>query len=111
MSINDTCREDNTVKIRYAGPTGNHLVASPLRKFSSYGMHTNGDVFCVHIDDQATVPHVFVLIEDVPSAGPVVVEPAPAAETATAESKPAPAAAAAEPSENSEAPKRRKKER
>lgn len=94
MSVNDTCREDNTIKIRYAGPTGNHLVASPLRKFSSYGMHTNGDVFCVHVDDQATVPQVFVLVED----APVVVEPEPAA-------------VVAESSENNEAPKRRKKER
>ena len=108
MSINDTCTQDNTIKVRYAGPTGNHLVASPLRKFSSYGMHTNGDVFCVHVDDQATVPHVFVLIEDVPSTGPVVVEPEPAA--AVAASEDVPAAAAVEPTEN-EAPKRRKKER
>lgn len=97
MSVNDTCTQDNTIKIRYAGPVGNHLVASPLRKFSSYGMHTNGDIFCVHVDDQRTVPHIFELVEDAPAEAPVVVEPEPAV-------------AAVEPIEN-EAPKRRKKER
>ncbi len=97
MSINDACTEDNTIKIRYAGPVGNHLVASPLRKFSSYGMHTNGDVFCVHVDDQATVPHVFVKLE-AQAPDPVVVEPAPAAATE-------------ETVEENKAPARRKKER
>lgn len=106
MSINDACREDNTIKIRYAGPTGNHLVASPLRKFSSYGMHTNGDVFCVHVDDQATVPHIFVLVEDVPAADPVVIEPASAAAVIDAAVD-----ASSEPNVSNEAPKRRKKER
>jgi len=71
---NNVCTQDNTIRIRYAGAVGNHLVPSPLRKFPSYGMHTNGDIFCVHIDDQRTAPAIFVLIEE-----PKVEAPAPVA--------------------------------
>lgn len=102
MSTNDACTQDNTVKIRYNGPTGNHLVASPLRKFTSYGMHTNGDIFCVHVDDQATVPQVFVKIKEEQPAEPVVVEPEPAMTAAVATEVVV---------EENKAPARRKKEK
>ena len=83
----DVCREDNTVRVRYNGPVGKHIVSSPLRKFPSYGFHTNGDIFCVHVDDVATAPNVFVLLAPEPESDPagVVVTPAPAAAAVTTE--------------------------
>ena len=85
----DVCREDNTVRVRYNGPVGKHIVSSPLRKFPSYGFHTNGDIFCVHVDDVATAPNVFVLLAPEPEPEPepagVVVTPAPAAAAVTTE--------------------------
>lgn len=74
LSMGNLCNQDNMVKIRYGGPTGNHLVGSPLRKVGTYGMHTNGDVFCVHVDDQRTAPGVFILLDEepAPELAPVV---------------------------------------
>lgn len=72
--MSDLCDRDNFVRIRYAGPTGNHVVPSPLRKVNGYGMHTRGQEFCVHFDDQRAAPNIFVLVKDEPE--PVV--PAPA---------------------------------
>jgi hypothetical protein len=68
------------VRVRYDGPVGNHLVGSPLRKVQTYGMHTRGDVFCVHQDDQRTAPVVFVLLVEEkapPEPEPVVDEVTP----------------------------------
>ena len=54
---------DNMVPIVYRGGRGRHLVPSPLRKVPNYGMHTYGDTFCVHFDDQAKLPGVFEKLE------------------------------------------------
>ena len=67
------CVDSAFVAIKYKGPVGMHMVYSPLKKAPHYGMHTFGDIFCVHADDQATLPDLFEL------NAPVVV-PAPAPE-------------------------------
>lgn len=51
------------VKIRYDGPIGTHLVVSPLRRVPTYGLHTRGDIFEVHEQDQQAAPNVFRLVE------------------------------------------------
>lgn len=90
LNVNDMCDQDNMVRVRYDGPVGNHLVGSPLRKFRTYGMHTRGDVFCVHRDDQRTAPAVFVLLEE-PKP-----DPEPAGEPAAVVDEEEPAAAPVE---------------
>ena len=81
------CVDSAFVAIKYKGPVGMHMVYSPLKKAPHYGMHTFGDIFCVHADDQATLPDLFEL------NAPVVV-PAPAPEP-VAEPEPEPVVAAA----------------
>ena len=54
-------QEPVRVEIQYAGPVGTHLVPSPTRKVSTYGMHTRGDTFLVHQADQENSPNIFVL--------------------------------------------------
>lgn len=63
-SVKDFCEQENMVKVKYNGPIGTHIVPSPLRKFTNYGMHTNGDIFCVHVDDQRMAPYLFEPIVD-----------------------------------------------
>lgn len=79
---------DNFVAIRYDGPVGRHFVHSPLRKVTNYGLHSFGDAFCVHADDQRTIPNIFRL------AAPEDPEPEPAPEP---EPEPAPVLALAGP--------------
>lgn len=67
---------DDYVKIRYNGPVGNHYVYSPGKKVTSYGMHTSGDYFCVHVGDQQMAPRIFVPLEE--SAPPPAPPIAPA---------------------------------
>ena len=73
------CDRPEMVKIVYRGSRGKHIVPSPLRKVRNYGMHTYGDIFCVHFDDQKTAPNWFELYvepepEVKPEPEPVVVE-------------------------------------
>lgn len=88
VMIDGKCDGD-FVKVRYAGPTGRHLVYSPLKKVANYGMHTTGDLLCVHPDDQRTVPTIFVLVvEEAPVEKPVAApepEPEPEPEPAPEE--------------------------
>lgn len=73
--MNDLCDQENMVKIIYRGPVGVHVVPSPLRKVRNYGMHTYGDVFCVHFSDQEANPTLFELYEEpTPAAAPVTEE-------------------------------------
>lgn len=59
------------VEITYNGPVGNHMVLSPRRFFKNYGMHTKGDTFRVHVEDQKAAPIIFVLNPVAPAAAPV----------------------------------------
>lgn len=61
------------VLIEYNGYVGNHMVLSPRKFFKSYGLHSKGDRFKVHVEDQKAAPAIFVL---------VVEETAPAPEAA-----------------------------
>ena len=77
------CNQPEMVRVVYRGSRGKHIVPSPLRKVRNYGMHTYGDIFCVHFDDQKTAPNWFELyvepepeVEQEPEAEPVVVEEA-----------------------------------
>ena len=67
------CGQPNTVRIRYSGSVGTHLVPSPMKRYPNYGLHTNGDVFCVSVVDQEVAPGSFVLLPE----EPIVVSPAP----------------------------------
>lgn len=49
------------VEIVYHGYGGTHLVLSPNRLFTSYGLHQRGDVFKVHVNDQRSAPSLFEL--------------------------------------------------
>lgn len=84
LNVDDLCKQDNMVRVRYSGPTGNHLVSSPMRKFPTYGMHTNGDVFCVAAADQRAAPTIFVLLEEPKVEEPKVEEPVVDVEEVTA---------------------------
>lgn len=67
LMARNLCDQENMVRVRYDGPSGNHLVPSPTRKVRTYGMHTHGDEFCVHFEDADAVPAVFVrLLEPEP---------------------------------------------
>ena len=61
------CVDPAFVVIKYKGPVGSHMVYSPLKKVVNYSMHTFGDVFCVHADDQATLPDLFELQAEAPT--------------------------------------------
>ena len=69
------------VEIVYRGYVGMHMVLSPRRFFSSYGLHTYGDRFRVHIEDQKAAPILFELlpvVDAVAIAEPAAVAEAPA---------------------------------
>lgn len=79
------CVDSAFVAIKYKGPVGMHMVYSPLKKAPHYGMHTFGDIFCVHADDQATLPSLFELSAPVSvSEQEPVVEPEPVVVVAAA---------------------------
>lgn len=79
------CVDSAFVAIKYMGPVGMHMVYSPLKKAPHYGMHTFGDIFCVHADDQATMPNLFELSAPVSvSEQEPVVEPEPVVVAAAA---------------------------
>lgn len=67
------------IEILYAGYVGVHVVLSPRRFVQSYGLHTGGDRFKVHVEDQKAAPTLFQLIPPEPVAEPVS---APEPETA-----------------------------
>jgi hypothetical protein len=67
------------VKIKYTGGVGNHIVHSPTRTVLHYGLHTRGDVFEVHINDQRERPALFVLVPE-PSVVSVTVDNKPEVE-------------------------------
>lgn len=79
------CDRPEMVKIVYRGSRGKHIVPSPLRKVRNYGMHTYGDIFCVHFDDQKTAPNWFELyVEPEPEVKPAP-EPEPEPEPVVVE--------------------------
>ena len=71
------CNQPEMVKVVYRGSRGKHIVPSPLRKVRNYGMHTYGDVFCVHFDDQKTAPTWFELYVEPEPEVPAEPEPEP----------------------------------
>lgn len=55
--------QEDTVRIEYLGPLGQHAVIGPVTK-QNYGRRANGDIFFVYVPDQQAAPNKFqVLVE------------------------------------------------